>query len=80
MRILNIFNTFPSGAIKIISNTVKQVFFHQKGMEDSNTDEVDITDDFGDYLLKNGRVTQAEYEQKQIEAKARLNVKVRTTV
>jgi lipopolysaccharide/colanic/teichoic acid biosynthesis glycosyltransferase len=68
------------GDIKIISNTVKQVFFHQKGMEDSNTDEVDITDDFGDYLLKNGRVTQAEYEQKQIEAKARLNVKVRTTV
>ena len=32
-------------------------------------DEVEITDDFGDYLLKAGRVSQEEYEEKQEEAR-----------
>lgn len=62
------------GDVKIILDTVKQVFFHQKGLEDSDIDEVDLTDDFGDYLLKQGRVTKEEYERKQAEARALLGV------
>lgn len=62
------------GDVKIIFDTVKQVFFHQKGLENSDVDEVDVTDDFGDYLLKSGRVSQEEYEEKQAEAKELLGV------
>ena len=57
------------GDLKIIFDTVKQVFFHQKGLENSDVDEVDITDDFGDYLLKAGRVSREKYVEKQAEAK-----------
>lgn len=57
------------GDLKIILDTVKQVFFHQKGLESSNMDEIDITDDLGDYLLKSGRVSKEEYDKKQAEAK-----------
>ena len=62
------------GDVKIIVDTVKQVFFKEKGLEDSDVDEVDITDDFGDYLLKAGRVSQEEYNEKQAEAKQLLGV------
>lgn len=60
------------GDVKIIFDTVKQVFFKQKGLEDSDVDEVEITDDFGDYLLKAGRVSRDEYEEKQAQAKGLL--------
>ena len=60
------------GDVKIIFDTVKQVFFKQKGLEESEVDEVDITDDFGDYLLKKGRVTKEEYDRKRKEADALL--------
>ncbi len=62
------------GDLKIIFDTVKQVFFGEKGLEDSNIDEVDLTDDFGDYLLKAGRVDKEEYERKQAEARGLLGV------
>ena len=62
------------GDVKIIFDTVKQVFFKEKGLADSDVDEVDITDDFGDYLLKQGRVTQEKYDEKQAEAKQLLGV------
>lgn len=62
------------GDLKIIFDTVKQVFFRQKGLENSDVDEVDITDDFGDYLLKAGRVSMEEYIEKQAEAKELLTV------
>ena len=62
------------GDVKIIFDTVKQVFFKEKGLEDSDVDEVDITDDFGDYLLKAGRVSKEEYDEKQAEAKYLLGV------
>lgn len=62
------------GDVKIILDTVKQVFFHQKGLEDSDVDEVDLTDDFGDYLLKQGRVTKEEYDERQAEARRLLGV------
>lgn len=57
------------GDVKIVVDTVKQVFFKHKGIEGSDMDEVEITDDFGDYLLKAGRVSQEEYEEKQEEAR-----------
>lgn len=62
------------GDVKIIINTVKQVFFKEKGIEGGTVDEVDITDDFGDYLLKAGRVSKEEYDQKMNEAKGFLKV------
>lgn len=62
------------GDVKIIINTVKQVFFKEKGIEGGTVDEVDITDDFGDYLLKAGRVSKEEYDQKMNEAKELLRL------
>lgn len=62
------------GDLKIIFDTVKQVFFRQKGLENSDVDEVEITDDFGDYLLKAGRVSMEEYVEKQAEARELLGV------
>lgn len=62
------------GDVKIIIDTVKQVFFKEKGIEGGTVDEVDITDDFGDYLLEAGRVSKEEYDQKQAEARALLEV------
>ena len=60
------------GDVEIIFDTVKQVFFKQKGLEGSDVDEVEITDDFGDYLLKVGRVSKDEYEEKQAQARCLL--------
>ena len=62
------------GDVKIIFDTVKQVFLKQKGLEGSDVDEVDITDDFGDYLLKSGRVSEEEYKKKQAMAQKILGV------
>lgn len=62
------------GDVKIILNTVKQVFFRQKGLENSDVDEIDITDDYGDYLLQRGMVTRTEYDKKQEEARELLGV------
>ena len=52
------------GDVKIVFDTVKQVFFHQKGLPGEAQDEVEITDDYGDYLLKRGAVSREEYEEK----------------
>lgn len=57
------------GDAKIVLDTVKQVFLRQKGMEGSTADEVAVTDDLGDYLLKSGQVTQEEYDSKQAQAR-----------
>lgn len=54
--------------VKIIFDTVKQVFFKGKGLGEFDVDEIDITDDFGDYLLKQGRITLQEYDRKQKQA------------
>ena len=64
------------GDVKIIFNTVKQVFFRQKGLEDSDVDEVELAEDFGDYLLRAGEITEAEYEEKQAQAKELLAARV----
>lgn len=57
------------GDVRIVFNTVKQVFFKEKGLAGSDADEIDITDDLGDYLRKAGRVSEEEFERKQAEAK-----------
>lgn len=62
------------GDVRISVNTVKQVFLHQHGQEDETVNEIDLTDDFGDYLLKAGRVSKEEYDQKQAEARELLRV------
>ena len=54
--------------LKIIWKTMRQVLFHEKALRDTEIDEIAITDDLGDYLLKRGRVTKEEYDRKQAEA------------
>ena len=46
---------------------MRKVFIRSHLTESS--EEIDVTDDFGDYLLKNGRVTQEDYDRKQAEAR-----------
>lgn len=55
--------------LKILFDTVMQVVFRRKGMGNSEVDEIEITDDYGDYLLKRGLVSSEEYTQKQKEAR-----------
>ena len=54
--------------LKILFDTVMQVVFHRKGLENSEGDEIEIADDYGDYLLKKGLVTLEEYNKKQENA------------
>ena len=68
------------GDVKIVFDTVKQVFFHQKGLPGEAQDEVEITDDYGDYLLKRGAVSREEYEEKQAMALALLDGQERISV
>lgn len=68
------------GDVKIVFYTVKQVFFHQKGLSGEAQDEVEITDDYGDYLLKRGVVSKEEYEEKQAMALALLDRQERMSV
>lgn len=57
------------GDMKIILNTVKKAFLKQEGI----TDGILATAmDYGDCLLKSGRVSQEEYENRQREAKGLL--------
>lgn len=48
----------------IVWKTVQKVF----GKEES-AEELDTADDFGDALLKAGKITMREYEEKQLEAR-----------
>lgn len=50
--------------LKIIGSTVRKVFGR-----DESTDELDITLDYGDWLLAEGKVTQEEYDVLQQKAK-----------
>ena len=50
--------------ILIMWRTVLKVF----GGNESET-ELDVTDDYGDYLLKSGRITSDEYKEKQQQAR-----------
>lgn len=50
--------------LKIIGLTIKKVVCRNE-----SSDELDVTDDYGDYLLKTGKVSREEYDQLQIKAK-----------
>lgn len=49
--------------LKILFMTVKKVFGHKE-----SSAELDVTDDYGDVLLKDGKIDQEEYNKKQDEA------------
>ena len=53
--------------LKIVWKTVKKVFVRSHMTK--NSKEIDITDDYGDVLLKNSIISQEEYNEKQTEAK-----------
>lgn len=49
--------------VSIILKTVSQVVFRRKGLEGSDVDETDLTDDYGDFLLKQGKISREEYDR-----------------
>jgi lipopolysaccharide/colanic/teichoic acid biosynthesis glycosyltransferase len=53
--------------LKILLRTVKKVFLRSRSEESDK--EIDVTDDFGDYLLKSGKITKEDYDRKQEEAR-----------
>jgi hypothetical protein len=52
--------------MKIILQTVVKAFVKQEGITDG---DMATAYDYGDWLLKMGKVSQEEYERKQAEAK-----------
>lgn len=52
--------------LRIIFETIKKAFIKQEGITE---DDMATAEDFGDYLLRTGKVTEEEYEAKQEEAK-----------
>ena len=56
--------------IKIVCLTVKKVFFHGESSE-----ELDVTDDYGDVLLAAGKVSKEQYDVLQTRAKVLLQEK-----
>ena len=57
------------GDVKIIAQTVKKVLSH----EDISADGMETAEDFGDYLLRTGRVSEEEYKKRQAESKVLLD-------
>ncbi len=53
--------------LKIIVLTIKKVFVRSNITESS--EEIDVTLDYGDWLLEQGKVSKEEYDKKQKEAK-----------
>lgn len=59
--------------LKIIFQTVEKAFVKREGI---TTNEMATAEDFGDYLLRNGKINQTEYNIGQLKAKKILqNVK-----
>ena len=59
------------GDVKIIFQTVMKAFVKQEGVTDG---DMATAYDYGDWLLKKGKVTKEEYEKKQEEAKSLLKM------
>jgi lipopolysaccharide/colanic/teichoic acid biosynthesis glycosyltransferase len=59
------------GDVKIVFQTVIKAFVKQEGITDG---DMATAYDYGDWLLKNGKVSQEEYDEKQMEAKELLKV------
>ena len=49
--------------VSIFMKTISQVVFHKKGLSDSGFDEIDLTDDYGVYLLKHNIISQSCYDK-----------------
>ncbi len=60
-----------SADVRIIFFTVWQAFVKQDGISQEG---MDTAEDLGDWLLRKDMITQTEYDEKQKEAKALLNV------
>jgi hypothetical protein len=58
------------GDLKIIFQTAMKVVAREDTVRDGTVSDID----FGDWLLQNGAVEQSEYDEKQKEAKALLEV------
>ncbi len=58
--------------VKIVVDTVKKAFIKQEGIVQ---DDMATAEDFGDYLLRTGKVSKEEYERKQKMARRILNRK-----
>lgn len=54
--------------LRIIAKTVGKVFLKQKDKELQSVSEVDLAEDYGDYLLNSNQISREEYEKKQEEA------------
>ena len=54
------------GDIQIIFRTIEKAFIKQEGITEDN---MATAEDFGDYLLRTGKVSENEYKEKQILAK-----------
>lgn len=65
-------NVSFAGDVKIIVDTVKKAFIKQEGI---TQDDMATAEDFGDYLLRMGKVGKEEYEEKQKCSKMVLNEK-----
>ncbi len=59
------------GDLEILLRTVQKTFL--RSSSDEKTKEIDVTDDFGDWLLKSGKITKEEYDRKQAAARQLLN-------
>lgn len=53
--------------LKVVITTAKKVFV-RSNITESN-EEIDVTLDYGDYLLQSGKITQEEYDAGQAEAR-----------
>jgi lipopolysaccharide/colanic/teichoic acid biosynthesis glycosyltransferase len=61
------------GDVKIIFKTVMKAFVKQEGITDG---DMATAYDYGDWLLKTEKVSQEEYDKKQVEAKEILRTKI----
>ena len=52
--------------VRIILETIKKAFIKQEGI---SQDDMATAEDFGDYLLRTGKISQEEYQDKQRIAK-----------
>ena len=55
-----------AGDVRILLKTVKKAFFSRDGI---TAEGMDTAEDLGDYLLRRGRISREEYEEKMEEAK-----------
>lgn len=58
--------------IKIVLDTVKKVFIKQEGISQEG---MATAEDFGDYLLRTGKISEEEYQEKQKAARKIMDLK-----